>query len=276
MNEAQAKQLQFPFKSDEIEWRVLRLSKDKTKGQVAAYVDSRAIQNRLDKVIGRENWQNRFVSSPGKDNASTTHVCEISIYYPDRKEWITKSDGAGCTDIEPIKGGLSGAFKRAASMWGIGRYLYSLKNIWVYVDDKFIAEGEKEKLDEAYNLFIKKLLNTGNEKKEEPKATPKETKTEKPKTPAENKQAIPNGRFSGNDKPKSELFRVVDLKFTQGTSSSRTFVSFKSEKGKTVSGYIKGESELSIGQDVKELKVTQKHSDVVGDYNIIDGYQVAA
>lgn len=276
MNEDQAKQLQFPFKSDEIEWRVLRLSKDKTKGQVAAYVDSRAIQNRLDKVIGRENWQNRFVSSPGKDNASTTHVCEISIYYPDRKEWITKSDGAGCTDIEPIKGGLSGAFKRAASMWGIGRYLYLLKNIWVLVDDKFIAESEKPKLDEAYNRFVKRLLNNSNEKKEKPKATPKETKTEKPKTSAENKQAIPNGRFSGNDKPKSELFRVVDLKFTQGTSSSRTFVSFKSEKGKTVSGYIKGESELSIGQDVKELKVTQKHSDVVGDYNIIDGYQVAA
>ena len=144
------------------------------------------------------------------------------------------------------------------------------------VDDKFIAESEKPKLDEAYNRFIKRLLNAGNEKKEEPKATPKETKTEKPKAPTENKQAIPNGRFSANDKPKSELFRVVDLKFTQGASSSRTFITFKSENGKTVSGYIKGESGLQIGQDVKGLKVTQKKSEVVGNYNIIDGYQLAA
>mgnify|MGYP000012157790 FL=1 len=105
MTNEQAAALQYPFTANEIEWRVLHTTKDKSKGQVAAYVDSRAIQDRLDAVLGRENWQNRFCTVQGKDNASTTQVCELSIYYPDRGEWITKSNGAGNTDIEPVKGG---------------------------------------------------------------------------------------------------------------------------------------------------------------------------
>lgn len=126
MTEKQAKLLAYPFTADEIEWRVLLTTKDKRKGQVAAYIDSRAIQKRLDDVLGRENWKNHFITMPGNSNSTTAHICEISIYYPDRQEWITKSDGAGSTDIEPIKGGLSNAFKRAASIWNIGRYLYEL------------------------------------------------------------------------------------------------------------------------------------------------------
>ena len=110
MTDLQSKDLEYPFTLDEIEWRVLRVSKkNSTKAQVAAYVDSRAIQYRLDKVVGRDNWQNKFTTVTGANNDSTAHICALSIYYPERKEWITKSNGAGCTDVEPIKGGLCGA-----------------------------------------------------------------------------------------------------------------------------------------------------------------------
>ena len=54
MTEKQAKLLAYPFTADEIEWRILLTAKDKSKGQVAAYIDSRAIQKRLDDVLGRE------------------------------------------------------------------------------------------------------------------------------------------------------------------------------------------------------------------------------
>ena len=50
MNKEQEAKLQEPFTAAEIDWRVIRTTKDKTKGQVAAYVDSRAIQNRLDRL----------------------------------------------------------------------------------------------------------------------------------------------------------------------------------------------------------------------------------
>ena len=158
MTEKQAELLKLPFTAREIEWRVLITKKDKTKGQVAAYVDSRAIQRRLDTVIGRENWQNRFSTVQGKDSSHTIYVCELKIYCPERSEWISKSDGAGGTDIEPVKGGLSNAFKRAASMWGIGRYLYDLDGIWVNLrDGKYIADGEQSKIDLAYDTFLKRL-----------------------------------------------------------------------------------------------------------------------
>ena len=62
MTEEQARLLALPFTFEEIEWRVLRVSKKKPVAQVAAYVDSRAIQKRLDEVVGRENWQNEFVT----------------------------------------------------------------------------------------------------------------------------------------------------------------------------------------------------------------------
>ena len=142
MTEKQAKLLAYPFTADEIEWRVLLTTKDKSKGQVAAYIDSRAIQKRLDDVLGRENWKNHFITMPGNSNSTTAHICEISIYYPDRQEWITKSDGAGSTDIEPIKGGLSNAFKRAASIWNIGRYLYELPGLWVALKDGKYIDGK--------------------------------------------------------------------------------------------------------------------------------------
>jgi hypothetical protein len=46
-------------------------------------------------------------------------------------EWIEKQDGAQVTDYEAVKGGISSAFKRvAASGWGIGRYLYDVRNQW--------------------------------------------------------------------------------------------------------------------------------------------------
>jgi hypothetical protein len=47
---------------------------------------------------------------------------------------LRKADGAGDTDVEPEKGALSDAFKRAAVRWGIGRYLYGIGPVWVSLE----------------------------------------------------------------------------------------------------------------------------------------------
>ncbi|MFD1104199.1 Rad52/Rad22 family DNA repair protein, partial [Sphingobium olei] len=54
--------------------------------------------------------------------------CTIAIKCGD--EWISKSDGAGDTDVEGQKGAVSDAFKRAAVKWGVGRYLYDMDAVW--------------------------------------------------------------------------------------------------------------------------------------------------
>ena len=97
------------------------------------------------------------------------HTLAISVYSPERNEWIKKSDGSGATDIEPVKGGLSGALKRAASVLGIGRYLYTLEGKWVKIEPKgkffVIQESEYKDLAVHYNQQMaarKKAQKAGN------------------------------------------------------------------------------------------------------------------
>lgn len=120
------KELQKPFKEDEIEWRVGATNKDKSMGLALPYVTNKAIQNRLDEVFGVFGWKNEF-----KEWKGNSQLCGISIWDEDKHEWLTKYDGADDTNMEATKGGLSDAMKRAAVQFGIGRYLYKLDSIWV-------------------------------------------------------------------------------------------------------------------------------------------------
>ena len=123
------RRLREPFNGREIEWKIQVTSQDKQRGMAVAYMDARAVQKRLDETVGPFNWKN--VYSLWHDNSQ---ICGISIFYDERKEWVTKFDGAENSDFEPIKGGLSDSFKRAASVWGIGRYLYEMEGIWVEIE----------------------------------------------------------------------------------------------------------------------------------------------
>lgn len=287
MTEEQAKKLEYPFTFDEIEWRVLRVSKKKPVAQVAAYVDSRAIQRRLDAVVGRENWQNTLKTVVGNNNDGTAHICTLSIYYKDRNEWISKSNGAGCTDVEPIKGGLSNAFKRAASMWGIGRYLYELKNVWAEIDEyKCIAQHEYAKLENQYNLFVKKYLQEKFDATAQPQPTQQKSQSSAQQTPPPQAQPapatnIPNGRFSSNQpQQKPQLpangCRILNVQVTKGAKSSQTLVTLENSNGKRIQGYIQGEPNLKTGQTILNPKIVTKNNPLVGNYHIIESYNLAA
>ncbi|WP_426607477.1 Rad52/Rad22 family DNA repair protein [Pantoea anthophila] len=112
-----------PFPPEDIEWRVQQCGiagSGKAWAMVLAYVTNRAIMKRLDDVCGKANWKNEFL--PGPDGGV---MCGISIRVGD--EWIAKWDGAEKTQVEAVKGGMSGSMKRSAVQWGIGRYLYGLE-----------------------------------------------------------------------------------------------------------------------------------------------------
>lgn len=127
-NTIDLKRLQAPFPADDIEWRAQRSGIKNGSGWVSAiaYINNRAVQDRLDDVVGPENWKDEYDTSPVGGV-----LCGISIRI--NGEWVTKWDGADKTDIEPIKGGLSNSEKRAAVKWGIGRYLYKLEAKYVKV-----------------------------------------------------------------------------------------------------------------------------------------------
>ena len=133
--------LKKPFAADDIEWRIQQsgLKDGKPWGMCLAYVTNRAIMDRLDNVVGPENWRNEYGHAP---NGGV--LCGISIRIDG--EWITKYDGADNTDIESVKGGLSNAMKRAAVQWGIGRYLYNLETGWATFakNGKYTAKIDKQ------------------------------------------------------------------------------------------------------------------------------------
>ena len=96
-----------PFHPDDLEWRAGATNGDKTKALALAYITSRAVMDRLDEVLQPENWRDEYDVGP-----SGGIICGISLRIDG--EWITKWDGAENTQFEEVKGGLSGAFKRAA------------------------------------------------------------------------------------------------------------------------------------------------------------------
>jgi hypothetical protein len=112
------------FPTEVIRWRAQTVKKDGNAALALAYIDSRDVQDRLDQVCGVDGWQDSYHDVGGGRTS-----CTISIKFGG--EWISKSDGAGVTQVEAEKGLFSDAFKRAAVKWGIGRYLYDVKNVWV-------------------------------------------------------------------------------------------------------------------------------------------------
>jgi len=123
------KSLQAPFPAEDIEWRVAQADKDRNGNiyaMVLAYVSARAIQNRLDEVVGPDAWKVSYSPFGGVTGIAGGVMCQLSVRIG--SEWVTKEDGAEQTDFEPFKGGISSALKRAGSAWGIGRYLYMLES----------------------------------------------------------------------------------------------------------------------------------------------------
>ena len=164
-------ELKLPWQHDEIKWRVGAMTKKKDKAKPLAYIDARTVMERLDSVVGAENWQDRY-----EFHGSRT-MCYLSIRIDD--EWVCKADGAGDSDIEGEKGAISDAFKRASVKWGMGRELYELKTRWMPVDEW------KKLVGDPWDFVIKSNSPTTAKKKaviDTPKETPKKVeKTEEQK-----------------------------------------------------------------------------------------------
>jgi hypothetical protein len=135
--------LSAPLEPSKVSWRVGQITKsDPTKASALCYIDARDVMERLDRVVGPDNWKDSYYETP-----KGRIICTISIYSETRAEWVSKSDAAGDTAVEAEKGAVSDAFKRAAVKWGIGRYLYDIPMQWVQVDQyKKIVKSEYAKL----------------------------------------------------------------------------------------------------------------------------------
>jgi len=122
-----------PFPRKDIEFRVSRISRKTCKASVLAYITARGIMRRLDDVFGITGWKDEYVVM------ETGVKCRLSVKMD--SDWITKEDVAPFTTIEALKGAFSDSLKRAGVKFGIGRYLYDLREYWVDI----IADRPVEK-----------------------------------------------------------------------------------------------------------------------------------
>lgn len=134
-----------PFK-----WRVQ--SANQYGAKCVAYIDARDVQDRLDEVCGINGWQVKY--NEHKGNLFAT----IGIYDGQTNEWIWKEDCGVESNVEKQKGEASDAFKRAAVMWGCGRFLYSMPIISLPVKQDGVDRQNKPKYSpysEKKGKFIK-------------------------------------------------------------------------------------------------------------------------
>ncbi len=120
-----------PFQRGEVKFRPGATSGN--RALALGYVDARAIQDRLDDVLGVTGWQDEYECLP-----DGSVVCRLRLRLG--SEWITKMD-VGSPSEQPDEGdrrkaAFSDALKRAAVKFGIGRYLYRLPVQWVDFDPK--------------------------------------------------------------------------------------------------------------------------------------------
>lgn len=104
-----------PFESQEVK------SRQAAGGRPFLYVTARTVMNRLDNVLGPENWWDSY--TPQENSV----LCCLTIRMPDG-QILSKSDAGGYAGMadqgDDEKSAFSDAFKRAAIKFGVGRYLY--------------------------------------------------------------------------------------------------------------------------------------------------------
>ena len=139
-----------PFDYESHKWRVMNVTKKGDKASCAFYIDARDVMDRLDAVVGAENWSDKYTVLAIGDGKWAIE-CTITI------AGVSKSDvGEG----DAPKDAYSDALKRAAVKWGVGRYLYGMDNgTWFEIDTykQFTPAAEKQIED----LLRKNLARLG-------------------------------------------------------------------------------------------------------------------
>ena len=123
------------LRADEVECRVSTVTE---KGcSLLLYKDARCDMNILDEEIGSMNWKREHT----RDNAN----CIVSIWDPEKGQWISKEDTGTESNTEKEKGLASDSFKRACFNWGIGRGLYTAPFIWIPASDLVLFDKNGKK-----------------------------------------------------------------------------------------------------------------------------------
>jgi len=126
-----------PIQPDEIEWRV-QSTKDGVM-TIVPYITNRCVMERFDAAFGALNWKSEF------REITNGFICRLTVQTHDYA--VYREDGASKTGIEPEKGGISDAMKRAAVQFGLGRGLYKYPRVQIKDGGKYIPNWAYPRLN---------------------------------------------------------------------------------------------------------------------------------
>lgn len=191
-------------------WRVQSRNKDKTKAFCSAYIDARDVMRVLDEHC---IWQVQYQEIAG------FVFCGIGINVDGEQYW--RWDCGQRIENNPQdqmydqagKSAASDAFKRAAVMWGIGRFLYDLEMVTLNCDQYGNPVDEKGNRIWDVTKHINSLRNSSQVKSPEPPALDQERYDAMVKFIAEGKykeveQAIK--KYKLNDSQKKLLTTMIN------------------------------------------------------------------
>lgn len=162
------KRLAEPFPPDAITWKPGR-AKD-ARCMAMAYADLRAYMERLDELcemdwsVAYEPWGNDRI------------ICHLTV------NGVTRCS-TGEMSSQDVKNEMGGtvaeaqAMKRAAAMFGLGRYLYDLPSEWVDYDPQArrITDAGQKQLDQRYKAWYAR--QTSQKAQDAPAATREQNST---------------------------------------------------------------------------------------------------
>ncbi len=124
-----AHELAEPFALDEIKFKPQAVSG--SRALAIGYINARCVMDRLDAVVGVENWKDAYTVLPDGNV-----ICRLFLRI--NGEWVEKTDVGGESEQpdggDRMKAAFSDALKRAAIKFGVARYLYRLPHLWVDYD----------------------------------------------------------------------------------------------------------------------------------------------
>lgn len=125
MNKELLHMLSQPFPSTTIQWKAQATTKDKASALAVPYISASDVMDRLDAVVGPENWSQDFEVLPDGSVKLTLTICGISK---------ANCGSIAGKDTRAAKGSVSDGLKRAAVLFSIGRYIQNIPVQWVAYD----------------------------------------------------------------------------------------------------------------------------------------------
>jgi hypothetical protein len=146
-----------PFDPEAVEFKAGATTQDKARALALAYVDSRVYQGRLDAVT--PDWRNEYTREYAGERVIVT--CALTVAGVTRQaigeslQANARHDGSTVIEENAATSAEAQAFKRACSAFGLGRYLYSVPQVWAEYDS-----GKRQFTPPALQA-LREMLRTG-------------------------------------------------------------------------------------------------------------------